>query len=111
MSNLNFTITEHPAYTLAVVHGEAGLADYDELDLHLRRLADRNAPVTVLDLSGLRFISSLGMGALVAFRNSVVRHGHKAKIAGMQPMVHEAFERARLIDMFDVHPNIEAAVK
>ena len=111
MSNLNVTITEHPGYTLATVVGEAGLADYDELDMHLRRLADRNAPVTILDLAGLKFISSLGMGALVAFRNSLVRHGHKAKIAGMQPMVHEAFERARLIEMFEVHPSVDAAAK
>jgi anti-anti-sigma factor len=54
-----------------------------------------------LDLSELRFISSLAMGVLVTFRRSVVRTGGRVRLAeGFQPAVKEALTRAGLLDLF-----------
>src|SRR5262245_22643151 len=63
--------------------------------------AHRRAVVT-LDLSGLRSISSLAMGALVAYRRGVVRSGGQVRLAEeLQPAVKEALARAELLDLFE----------
>ena len=70
------------------------------LDGLLGPTARRPALVT-LDLSELRFISSLAMGVLVTFRRSVVRTGGRVRLAEeLQPAVKEALMRAELFDLF-----------
>jgi hypothetical protein len=57
--------------------------------------------VVTLDLSELRCISSLAMGALVTYRRGVVRTGGRVRLAGeLQPAVREALARAELLDLF-----------
>jgi anti-anti-sigma factor len=59
-------------------------------------------PVVTLDLSELRFISSLALGVLVTFRRGVVRAGGRVRLAGgLQPAVHEALARAELFELFE----------
>ena len=58
--------------------------------------------LTTLDLSELRFISSLAMGVLVAYRRGVVRAGGRVRLAErLQPAVKEALTRAELLDVFE----------
>ena len=110
MANVNIVVTAFPNHVVAQIIGEAGVADVDALELQLRKVAASRSPLVVLDLSQLRFISSLGMGILVAFRKGIVRENHKMRVAGMQPMVAEAFAHARLGDVFESYPTVEAAV-
>jgi anti-anti-sigma factor len=57
----------------------------------------------MLDLSELRFISSLAMGVLVTFRRGVVRSGGRVRIGEqLQPAVREALSRAGIFDLFEV---------
>jgi hypothetical protein len=63
--------------------------------------ACRPALVT-LDLSELRSISWLAMGALVAYRRGVVRNGGRVRLAEeLQPAVKEALARAELFELFE----------
>jgi anti-anti-sigma factor len=71
------------------------------LDALLAPAARRPAVVT-LDLSELRFISSLAMGVLVGFRRSIVRSGGRVCLAeGLQPAVEQALTQTRLLDLFE----------
>jgi hypothetical protein len=54
------------------------------------------------DLSELRFISSLAMGVLVAFRRGAVRSGARVCLApDPHPAVREALDRAELLGLFE----------
>ncbi len=110
MPDLIIQITEPHNWVIVKIAGDAGLAEADTLDAHLNRLAKANPKAVIFELSGLNFISSIGMGAMVSFRNAIIRSGGKVRVAAMQPLVEEAFRRARLVDLFDSHPSLEAAL-
>ena len=111
MAHVNIDVETFPNHLVAKIVGEASVADVDAMEMQLRKVTASRSPLVVLDLSGLRFISSLGMGVLVAFRKGIVREGHKLKVVGLQPLVADAFVRARLGDVFEMHPSVEAATK
>jgi anti-anti-sigma factor len=110
MANVNIVVTPFPNHLVAQIIGQAGVADVDALELQLRKVAASRSPLVVLDLSQLRFISSLGMGILVAFRKGIVRENHKLRIAGTQQLVADAFAHARLGNVFEFFPTVEAAI-
>jgi anti-anti-sigma regulatory factor len=66
--------------------------------------------VVTLDLSELRSISCLAMGALVAYRRGVVRAGGRVLLVGeLQPAVREALARAEVLGLFELTAGAGAA--
>jgi anti-sigma B factor antagonist len=64
----------------------------------------------VVDISGVQFIDSSGLGALLSgYKNATLRSGSFV-LAGLQPRVHSMFELTRLHRVFDIFPNVEAAL-
>jgi anti-anti-sigma factor len=96
-------VVEAPEETLVRVRGEGLVMEVDHLQAGLLRLAAQRLTFVTVDLSELRFISSLAMGVLVGFRRGVVRGGGRLRLLpAMQAPVREAFERARLLELFEV---------
>jgi anti-anti-sigma factor len=84
------------------VKGDAGVKQSGALLSGLLAASACWPSLTTLDLSELRFISSLAMGVLVAYRRGVVRAGGRVRLAaGLQPPVQEALARAELFDLFE----------
>lgn len=64
----------------------------------------------VVDLSEVRFIDSSGLGALLSgYKNATLRSGTFV-LSGLQPRVQSMFELTRLHRVFEIFPNIEAAL-
>ena len=64
----------------------------------------------VINLKGVRFIDSSGLGALVSgFKNATARNG-SLKLCGLQPQVKSMFELTRLHRVFEIFPDTGAAV-
>jgi anti-anti-sigma factor len=95
-------ITDQTGDDLVIrARGEAGVRSSGAL-LHSLLSAARRPAVVTLDLSELRFISSLAMGVLVAYRQGVVRAGGRVRLAGqLQPAVKAALARAELPGLFE----------
>jgi anti-anti-sigma factor len=69
----------------------------------LRRLADEAGPRGLwLDLAGVGFLASTGLGQLVALHKRVAAVGGRLTLANVRPLVHEAFEITRLTLLLDV---------
>jgi anti-anti-sigma factor len=84
------------------VKGVAGIEQSGALLSGLLAASARRPTVATLDLSELRFISSLAMGVLAAYRRGVVRAGGRVRLAaGLPPAVKEALSRAELLDLFE----------
>lgn len=62
----------------------------------------------VLDLSGVSFMDSTGLGALVSLLKLLGANGAMA-VAGVQPAVRKLFEMTRLDSLFRLTPNVEEA--
>jgi len=95
---------------LVTVVGEAGVAASAKMEREFTRIVARRPPVVVLDLTGLSFISSLGMGALVGLQRGITGRGGKLRVAGMQDRVAEALRRAQLDRVMVFSPSVQEAI-
>jgi anti-anti-sigma factor len=93
------------------IKGEASVGCASALLAGLLVPAAHRPAVVTLDLSELHWISSLAMGALVAYCQGVVRTGGRVRLAEeMQPEVCEALARVGLFDLFETTAGAEAAL-
>lgn len=73
------------------------------------RRIERRADV-VLDLSGLEFVDSAGLGVLVGIYKRVTSRGRRVVLAGAQPYVARAMHIIRLDRLFESFPDVTSAV-
>jgi len=104
-------VEERPDGIVVRIAGDAGLQGVDELQMRLNRLMAKRAPLVVLDLSELRFISSLAMGAMMEFNRGMIRNGCAVRVAEMQPLVFKAFQHAMLDTVLEFRASVESALE
>jgi anti-sigma B factor antagonist len=89
-----------------------------EIDLHvspnltaaLNRMIDKKPKQLVVDLSGVTYIDSAGLAALIEGMQKTEAYGGKFALAGLQETVRSIFEIARLDQIFRIFPNVDAAL-
>jgi anti-anti-sigma factor len=92
------------------VEGEAGVVGIETLGFACARVTARRAPLAVLDLAELTFLSSLAMDQLVRLSRDLSRWGGRVKLAGCRPLIREALETARLGSFFAFTASVEEAI-
>ncbi len=89
-----------------------------EIDLHVspRISASLNQMLVtkpkrlVVDLSQVSYIDSSGLAVLIEGMQNVAAYGGKFSLAGLQEGVRPIFEIARLDQVFEIFPTVEAAL-
>jgi anti-anti-sigma factor len=92
------------------VEGEASVDEIEKFGFVCARVTARRAPLAVLDLAELTFLSSLAMGQLVRLSRDLFRWGGRVKLAGCRPVIREALETARLGCFFAFTASVEEAI-
>ncbi len=92
------------------LRGDADLAAAPALRRQLAQVASVPAWV-VLDLSGLDFIDSTGLGVLVGMLRRVRAGGGDVRIAGARPGIERVFSVTGLDQLFSLYPTVEAAIE
>src|SRR4051812_28727192 len=87
LKKLTVEASPHPSGLIIKITGDAGVENIETLEGELTKLSAQRPPLIVFDLSGLEFIASLGMGALMSFRKGIVRNGGVVRIAAAKPAV------------------------
>ena len=64
----------------------------------------------VLDLSGVGFLDSSGLGAVVAVQR-FLRAGQRLELAGLTPAVARVFRLTRMDQIFTIHPEVGDALR
>lgn len=82
----------------------------EQLQTELIRLIDRPAHPLVLDLSGLKFICSLGLGALVATHLRSRHHKSAVRLVSPDPSIRALLEITKLIKLFPPYDSVERAL-
>lgn len=75
----------------------------------MRGLLSAHADRVVLDLNGVEFIDSSGLGAIVASMK-LMPNGGKLELADLSPAVDKVFRLTRMDSIFNIHENVDAAV-
>ena len=64
----------------------------------------------IVDLSRVTYIDSSGLAALIEGMQNVEEYGGKFALAGLQETIRTIFEIARLDQVFQIFPDLDAAL-
>lgn len=89
-----------------------------EIDLHVSpevakslNLMIANKPkYLVVDLTKVTYLDSSGLAVLIEGMQSVREYGGRFGLAGVQEDVKHVFDIARLDQVFDIYPDVDAAL-
>jgi anti-sigma B factor antagonist len=107
---LTFAAREVDGYTVLAVAGEIDHYTAAALRDQIGQLLARDRVGIVLDMSGVSFLDSSGLGALLGAKKQIEgRHGSLA-LAAVVPHVAKIFEITRMDDVFDIYSGVGDAV-
>lgn len=104
-------ITERDHIAIATFSGEASFEQADALRDELLRAAERPINAFIVDLTGLTYITSVGLGAIVAAYLRCRRRDIEFRVAGARGKVQSMFEVTRLDRLFRLEPTLDAALR
>jgi len=89
-----------------------------EIDLHvspnvtasLNTMIEKKPKQLIVDLGRVTYIDSSGLAALIEGMQNVQEYGGKFALTGLQEPVRTIFEIARLDQVFQIFPDVDAAV-
>lgn len=110
MPVLKIDMTEWPGGVTMTIAGEMDVAGVPEFERQFNVALERKKPRIVLDLSGVTFIGSLGMGYLVTARRLAAKSNCEITLACLKPMIAEALRRAALYRAFSAYPTVAEAI-
>lgn len=111
---MQLTVSQQADATIIIPVGRVDQATAEDfLQVLQAQLAGRNAasPPLLLDFSGIDYISSVGLRALMVSARQARASGCSIGIAALQPMVQEVFNIARFDLVIACFDTIESAMQ
>jgi anti-sigma B factor antagonist len=93
------------------IDGEVDLHSAPELRSELHRLTEPRAPRVVVDLGGVTFIDSTGIGVLVGGLRRAREKGGSLAFCAAQPRVRRVFEITGLLRALPLHTTRDEAAR
>lgn len=105
--------TDQPAEGVTIVRlsGDAGVGDLDKMEMQFNRIRAAKPRKVIIDLAGLVFIASIGMGSLVSLNTALARTQGKVVLSSVNQTVMTALQRARLDKVFHVVDTVDQAMQ
>jgi anti-sigma B factor antagonist len=104
------TVGDHNGIVILHISGEVDLATSPELEGHVDRVL-RSAPsVVIVDLSGVTFLGSTGIGLLLKAQEQAQQTNTDLLLAAAQRVVLRPIEISGLTAVFRIHHNVSQAV-
>jgi anti-sigma B factor antagonist len=110
-SNFSIKIREAGAVSLLDVSGRLTSFETGALRDSIVRLLKQGRKDIVLNLSGLKYLDSSGIGELARVYVSVVKQGGQMKVVGLSSKIEEVLKITQLYQVFPEFPDEEAALK
>ncbi len=95
---------------LTVSGNMMGGPDTSELHEKVKSLISDGLKKVVIDLKGVKWMNSSGLGVLMACMSSLQQAEGQLKLASVTEKVKSIFMITKLIDLFDTYENAERAV-
>lgn len=106
LSIVNDTVNGQP---LVRVAGEIDLNSSPAFRTGLLSLLERKSQLIILDLTGVTYVDSSGVGTIVEMKRRADRGGTKVVLFGLQPRVRSIFEITRLDKFLAIVGTLEEA--
>jgi len=95
---------------ILAVDGEVDVYSAPELKDRIGELIQSGQTTLIVDLSGVAFLDSTGLGALVEARSATDEAGGSLPIVCSQERILKLFTITGLDGVFSIHPDVGAAV-
>lgn len=92
------------------LEGQLDLHVSPEVNASLAAVIDQQPSRLVVDLTGVSYVDSAGLAALINGAKNVETYGGKFMLTGVQPDVQSILEVAGLSNFFLVYPHVDAAL-
>jgi anti-sigma B factor antagonist len=107
--DLGIATVEDTDPTIVSLTGELDIASAGGLEDRIRRLTDAGHSRLIVDLAGLVFCDSTGIGTLVRANNDCLDQGGYLRLAAPNRNVARVLAIVGLLDMFPTYRSVEAA--
>ena len=107
---LKVEVSQRGSSTIVKLIGSANMVVSSDLKEQLIKLVESAPDRLVLDLSELDFISSVGLGGIIAAHLRYRHHNGSVELASPQPDILELLRVTNLTSLFAVHESVEAAL-
>jgi anti-sigma B factor antagonist len=106
------TSTERDGVVVCTVIGEIDVASAPRLRQELVRLAAESdgPPRVVVDLAGVDFLDSTGLGVLLGGLKRCRAKGGAMAVSRPEPQVRKVFEITRVAEILPLHDDVDAAI-
>jgi len=110
MFSLDLNVSDIDGHAVVALCGELDLADTSDVAAHLIAAVAAYGPSVIVDLAGLTFIDSCGLGVLVRVLRWTRQSGGDLPLAAPQHQVRRVLQITGLIDAFTVYPSVTLAI-
>jgi anti-sigma B factor antagonist len=109
--NFSATIRHTPQASLIDVRGRLTFFEVGVLRENISRLLSEGRKHIVLNLSGLQYLDSSGIGELAGIYVMVLKGGGEMKVVGLSRNIEEVLKVTHLYQVFPEFPDEEAALQ
>jgi len=107
--DLGLDVVERNGYTVLAVHGEVDVYTAPRLRERLVELVSQGKQHIVVDLEGVDFLDSTGLGVLVGGLKRLRSHDGDLTLVCTQHRILKVFEITGLTKVFEIHDSVDAA--
>ena len=112
MSELQISSTESGDVTLLVLQGRVTMGDGDlTLRTTIKDLVVKGRKKIVIDMKGVPYMDSTGLGELVAGYTSAKRANAEIRLANLTHKIQDMMGVVQLLSLFETFPSTDEAVK
>jgi anti-sigma B factor antagonist len=108
--DLRLETSNRDGTTLLAAFGEIDVATAPQLRQRMVELASASSAPLVIDLEGVDFLDSTGLGVLVSGLKRYRTLGSDVLLVATRPRILKVFEITGLTRVFSIHPSVDAAV-
>jgi anti-sigma B factor antagonist len=102
---------EDGSVTIITVTGDLVIGDAETLfKKTITRLLEEGRVNLLVDLSGVGFLDSSGLGALVRALTNAQKEGGQTKLLNAGTQIRKLLQMTKLDSVFEIHEDMEAAV-
>jgi anti-sigma B factor antagonist len=99
-----------PNTAVLILRGSLDIDTAPSLKASLNRLVERPTPRVVVDLAGLDFCDSMGVGVLVTAHGRAVERGGWVRLAAPSGFLNRLLVTLGLTEYLSLHPDVETAL-
>ena len=108
--DLSVQVEEHDGWALARVYGDVDIATAPRLREQLISIVTNGRPQLVLDLDGVGFLDSTGLGVIISILKRTRTHGGDLRLVANQESLRSLFQLTGLDRTLPLAPSVERAI-